>query len=297
MTDEPLDTLIVGGGPAGLTAALYLGRSRKSVRVLDRGSPRHSVSDGVHNFLTREGVAPAALRAIAWEQMAAYPAVAHQQADVHALTWADGHWHAHTDDGVVTAHTALLATGVIDEHPEIPGFRERWAHSIHQCPYCHGWEMRDRPLAVLASGPAAAHLPALLRGWTDDVVLLTHGGEVDAETRTSLHDLGIPVYDAPVAALEGPGRALTHVVLTDGTRLARQGLFSVAPQRQVALVQDLGLDLDDMGYVSVDAFGATSRERLWAAGDLTTRGQQVVLSAAQGAAAAIGINAALTLHG
>lgn len=287
---ESLDVVVVGGGPAGLTAALYLGRARKNVLVLDHGDPRHAVSAGVHNFLTRDGMPPSELREAAWRQMAAYPSVDRRTAVVTGLKRHGAQWRVRVEDGVdLRARAVLLATGVVDEHPDLPGFRERWGRSIHQCPFCHGWELRGRPLAVLAAGEAAGHLAPLLRSWTDDVVLLTHGQDLPEEIRQRVEAAGISIYEAPVVALEGPGRELERVRLADGTVLRRRGLFVSSPQRQVELVRQLGLPLTEEGYVEVDPSGAAPLPMMWAAGDLTTRAQQVVEAAAQGARAAAAI--------
>lgn len=296
MHENIQDVLIIGGGPAGLTAALYLGRARKSVVVLDAGDPRHAVSSGVHNFLTREGIAPAKLRTIAWEQMRAYPSVRHQRTRIVSLERADDLWIAKTQDAeILRGRAALLATGVIDEHPDIPGFQERWGHSIHHCPYCHGWEMRDQPLAIMAASPIVGHMAPLFRAWSEDIVVLTNGEEISDEDRARLGSLDIPIHEARVERLTGPGQELATIELEGGAVLARQGLFVAAPQRQVPLVDALGLELDEMGYIKVDPTGLTSEPMLWAAGDLTTRMQQVVLAAAQGAHAGTSINAMLTL--
>ncbi|MEM1348536.1 MAG: NAD(P)/FAD-dependent oxidoreductase [Myxococcota bacterium] len=290
------DVLVLGGGPAGLSASLYLGRARKTVTVLDAGSPRHAVSKGVHNFLTRDGMSPAELRTQAWSQMEAYPSVRRVVARVTALQRDDERWVAHTERGEAhSGRTVVLSTGVVDEHPNIPGFAERWGHAIHHCPYCHGWEMRDLPLAVLAGEEAAGHLAPLLLGWSSDVVVLTHGAELSASTRSVLDVARIPVFESPVVRLEGEGRGLERVVLEDGTTLARRGLFVASPQHQVPLVDGLGLELNEQGYVVVDDFGATSVPGIWAAGDVTSRAQQVIEAAAQGAKVAVAINAALTM--
>ncbi len=282
--ESPYDVLIVGGGPAGLTAALYLGRGRRSAIVLDRGEPRHAVSAGVHNFLTRDGTPPAELRRIAWEQMAAYPTVEHRVTIVERLERVgdDGPWRADTDTGEVFAREVLLATGMVDEHPDIPGYRERWGHSIHHCPFCHGWEMRDRPLAALVSDEAAAHYAPLLKNWSRDVVVLTHGRTLPADARAAVEAAGIPIHGAEIVALEGRDRELEIVRLADGTTLERGGLFVKPKQHQCDLVRGLGLELDDMGFVVVDMFGATSLPHVWAAGDLATGMQQVGEAAAMG---------------
>lgn len=239
------------------------------------------------SFLTRDGMPPAKLREVAWAQMAAYPSVQRHDGSVRSLTYEDERWHAVLEDGGrLSAPAALVATGVVDEHPSIPGYQERWGHAIHHCPYCHGWEMQDLPLAVLGSDPnALRHLAPLLRTWSEDVVVLTGGAPLATETRAELEAQGIPVYTAGIEGLEGPGRELREIRLADGTTLDRQGLFVIAAQHQVPLVEALSLDLSDDGYVVVDEVGATSLPMLWAAGDLTSRMQQVVMASSEGARA------------
>ena len=289
------DVLVIGGGPAGLSAALYLGRARKSVVVLDRGNPRHAPSEGVHNFLTREGIAPAALRTIAWEQMAAYPTVSRHEISVDALKYDGKLWHATSESGEgFAAPAVVLATGMVDENPSIPGFDTRWAHSIHHYPFCHGWEMQDRPLAALCDGAAAAHYAPLLHNWSDDVVLLTGGAPLPDEARATLVEAKIPIYESPVVGLEGAGRNLERIQLADGTTLERTGLFVKPTQHQCALITQVGVELNDSGFVAVDAQQATSLPMLWAAGDLCSGFQQVVGAAAQGALAGAMIVATFT---
>jgi thioredoxin reductase len=295
---DDVDVVVIGGGPAGLAAALCLGRARRSVAVVDRGAPRHAVAEGVHNFLTREGMPPSALRTVAWEQMRAYPSVRRHDGGVASLERRDERWIATLDDGSAwSADAVLLATGVVDQHPAIPGYAALWGASIFHCPYCHGWEVRDRPLAVLGRGAALAQYAPLLRSWSDDVVACTNGEPLEPDVEATLAAHGIEVRTAPIAELEARDGALDAIRFDDGTRLARHALFVQATPRLPGLVADLGLDLDEQGFVRVDGDGATSAPGLWAAGDLTSRRHQVVEAAAQGLRAATAINRHLVLAG
>lgn len=293
---EILDALIIGGGPAGLSAALYLGRSRRKAVILDAGSPRHGVVAHTHNFLTRDGAPPAALRTIAREQLAAYPSVSYgPQTRVEALAWRDDLWHASSAEGQWRARAVLLALGVVDEHPDLPGFAACWGDTIQHCPFCHGWELRERPLAVLVRDAPGAHLAQMVRGWSDDVVVLTSGAALDAETCRALAEAHITLDTRPIAALDADGSTLQAIVFTDGDRLPRQGLFVQASQRQTPLVTSLGLTLSDAGFVTVDMQQRTSLPMLWAAGDMTTQMQQIVAAAAQGATAGATLHATLLM--
>lgn len=276
---EVLDALIVGGGPAGLSAALYLGRARKQVLVVDRGQPRHAASAVMHNYLTRDGLPPATWRAEAWRQMAPYASVRKLSSSVTHLRPEGELWLAHLDNGsVVTTRAVILATGMVDRHPQIPGYQERWGHSIHQCPFCHGWEMQDKPLAALSWGHAAAHVVPLLKNWSADVVLLTHGRDIPEAAHNSTR-----LYSEPIVALEGAGRTLQRIRFQSGAVLERQGLFVKPEQSQVELISSLGVELNDEGFVRVDSWGTTSLPGIWAAGDSTCGFQQVIEATAQGA--------------
>ena len=295
--ENVVDVAVIGGGPAGIAAALCLGRARRSVVVIDSGSPRHAVAEGVHNFLTREGIPPSDLRAVAWEQMRAHPSVSRRDATVVSLERRDGRWAAATDNGESWAATAvLLATGVVDQHPEIRGYDALWGHSIFHCPYCHGWEVRDQPVAVLGQGQALAQFAPLLTSWSDDVVVCTNGESLDSDATHALSSRGLEVRNEPIAELEAKNGKLDSIRFDDGTRLARHVLFVVPSPRLPALVADLRLDVDERGFVRIDEDGGTSAPDLWAAGDLTSRRHQVIEAAAQGLRAGMSINRRLVFR-
>ena len=297
--ERVIDVIVIGGGPAGLAAALCLGRARRSVLVIDRGAPRHAVAEGVHNFLTRDGMKPSALRAAAWEQMHELTSVSRHDGTVVSLVRRDDHWLAAGDDGQSWgADAVLLATGVVDQHPEIPGYEALWGRSIFHCPYCHGWEVRDQALAVLGQGDAVVQYAPLLTSWSDDVVVCTNGASLERGAEESLVAHGLGIRTSPIAKLDAANDGtLDAIRFADGTSLSRHALFVVPSPRLPDLVADLRLDLGERGFVRVDEDGATSAPALWAAGDLTSRRHQVMEAAAQGLRAAMAINRHLVLRG
>jgi thioredoxin reductase len=291
------DVIILGGGPAGLSAALTLGRARKRVLVCDAGARRNAAAARVHTFVTRDGTPPAEFRRIAWEQLAAYPGVAHREARAVALTRdADRLLVTLEDGGRVSAARIVLALGVIDVLPDdLPGYRELWGASIFQCPYCHGWEVQDRRFAWLAPGPEMLGFAAFLTGWSSDVVALTAGKfAVDPAARADLQRAGVRLDERPLKRLHATDGALAAIEFADGELLARDVLFARPPQRQTELVRSLGLELDAHGYVRVDAHGQTSMPGVYAAGDLSTPLQAALLAAAAGMQVAAALNHELT---
>jgi thioredoxin reductase len=297
----PYDVIIVGGGPAGLSAALALGRGRKRVLLCDSGPRRNAAAEHIHNFVTRDGTPPDEFRAVGREQLAAYPKVEVRDAPVDGVSGSSGAFRVAIGADVVEARRVLLCTGMIDEMPAIEGFRELWGHSVFQCPYCHGWEVQDRPWGYLARAADLPHLvpfATLLRGWTRDVVAFTGGAfEVPADAVERLRAAGVRLEMAPLARLVADEHRLQAVELSDRTRVRCEVLFSHPAQRQVALVRALGVALDDDGFVRVDPMTReTSVPGIHASGDLTTRMQGAVFAAAAGVQAAAAINGALTME-
>lgn len=293
------DALIVGGGPAGLSAALALGLARKRVLLCDAGPPRNAAAVHLHNFVTRDGVAPSEFRRIGREQLAAYPTVEVRQARVGAITGSRGAFTVELDGSTVAAKRIVLATGMIDGTLPIEGFAQLWGRSIFQCPYCHGWEVRDRPWGFLVSADHAAmflHFALLARGWTRELTVFTDGAfEVDADQRATLAKAQIRLETAKVKRLVGADGSLTAVELEGGEQVRCDALFAHPPQRQVDVVTALGVALDEHGFIAVDPMRReTSVPGVYAAGDSTTRQQGAIFGAAAGTHAATMLNAELT---
>jgi len=298
--EHPLiDLLVIGGGPAGLSAALYAGRARRHVVVVDDDRPRHGVADGVHNLIGGlEGIAPQELRRRTWASLAPFD-VHHRQGRVRGLTWDDATWTALLDDGShLVARAVLLAVGVVDLLPDWPGLQDTWGHSVHVCPFCHGWELRDRPLAAYGQGDHLVPFARMLRSWSDDVVVLTGDAELSEEDRSMLD--GVTLRRGHPVALEHDGPQLTGIRLSDGELLPRAGLFLGVEQRQTPLVRSLALETtpdphNADGWVVVDGQGRTNLPLLWAAGDLCTRMQQVSQAIAAGGGCGAMVHATLAM--
>jgi thioredoxin reductase len=292
------DCVIVGAGPAGLNAALVLGRARRRVVVLDDAQPRNYATHEMHGVLGHDGLDPAELRARGRAELAGY-GVEVVSAEVQEVDVLDGVVRLTSARGTDTARTVLLATGMLDEVPDIPGFAGVWGISAHTCPYCDGFEHRDERLAVLASGARGEHLALLLRQWSDDVVLLSNGSHgLAADQRARVDALAIPIVETPVAALEGDDQGrLRRVRLDDGETLDRDALFFyVGWQLRNDLARRLGCGLRDDGSIAVDSEQATTVARVYAAGNCAEPRALVPTAAGAGVTAAVSINVRLTFE-
>lgn len=295
------DVLIVGGGPGGLAAALALGRARKRVLLCDSGPRRNAAASHLHNFVTRDGTPPEEFRRIGREQLVTYPNVEVQNVRVEAISGERGAFLVRLPSSEVQARRILLCTGMIDEPLPVEGFQELWGHAIFQCPYCHGWEVQDRRWGVLldaANVGTLAPFALMLRGWTRELVVFkTAAFDVPAETYLQLQQANVRIENSPVRRLIGLGQTLEAVELESGDRVPCDVLFAHPPQRQVELVKSLGLALDEHGFVQVDPVkGATSTPGIFAAGDLTTRGQAAIFAASASVRAATMINLELNME-
>jgi len=298
-----VDTVVIGGGPAGLSAALLLGRSRRSVLLLDDGQARHLVSHASHSFLTRDGTPPHELRRIGREQLATYPSVTVRTESVADVAATENGFLVSLGNGEsVESRTIVIATGVADLLPEIEGLDAVWGTSAFSCPYCDGWEVRDRPLGVIASGEAARHFVPLVRQWSRDLVLLTDGpADLGSDDRALLAALDVPILEEPIARLEQRGGMLERVVFASGETLSRSALFirtTSLPRTDLAV--KLGCELTDYGpvkgLIKVDESGQTTVPGVYAAGDVTPQMPQIALSVAAGTWVGAMINQALVLR-
>jgi thioredoxin reductase len=291
-TDPPFDVVIVGGGPAGLAAALVLGRMRRQVLLLDSDDPAHGASDSVHGLFGHDGTPPFELRRAAQEQLRPYESVIVRRVAVEEAHQTPSGFSVTATWTTSEAGVLLLATGMRYELPPIEGLAEVWARGAYHCPYCHGWEVRDRPLAAYGAG--AAHLALLLTSLSEDVVLLTDGSsDLDPDGAERLRETGVVIRDDPIARLEAESGKLARVVFADGSSDERAGLFFVPTFTPSPLPAQLGCELDESGAVVIDEDGGTSVPGVFAAGDATTDKKAVVLAAAGGSRAAYAINAGL----
>jgi thioredoxin reductase len=292
------DCIVVGAGPAGLNAALVLGRARRRVVVFDDAQPRNYATHEMHGVLGHDGLDPADLRARGRAELTRY-GVEVVTAEVEHAETRDRSARLFSPRGEEIARTVLLATGMLDEVPDIPGFADVWGTSAHTCPYCDGFEHRDERLGVLAAGGRGEHLAILLRQLSDNVVLLTNGPHaLVAGQLARLKALGIPITETPVAALDGDGTGrLRRVRLDDGETLDCDALFFyVGWQLRSELARTLGCELREDGSIAVDAGQATTVDRIYAAGNCVDPRALVPAAAGSGVTAAVTINARLSFE-
>ncbi|MCU0626577.1 MAG: NAD(P)/FAD-dependent oxidoreductase [Gemmatimonadaceae bacterium] len=286
------DAVVVGGGPAGLSAALVLGRARRRTLLAHAGPMRNAPADAAHYVFTRDGTPPKDLLQIGLAQLEPYGVVVENKIVTDAA--AIGHSFVLTlgNGRRVESRRVVLAIGVEDILPDVEGMRELWGGGVFHCPYCHGWEVRNRPLAAYGKGDLGLALVTLLLGWTRDVVLFTDGpaGLSDSQ-RAQLARHGVPVREERIERLVGDGRHLREVILSGGETIARGGMLIRPPQRlRSDLAHRLGCPLREDGRVEADEFGKTPIAGVFVAGDAGPGMQSVGAAAASGATAAAFLN-------
>jgi thioredoxin reductase len=278
------DVIIVGAGPAGLTAALYLGRACRQVALLDNNQPRNAVSHGIHGFISRDGMLPGEFRKISRDQLASYQNIEIIDATVATGRQVEGGFEISLENGkTYQSRKVILASGLKDELASIEGFNRFWGSGVFPCPYCDGWEVRDQPLVVHYTGEAAFRMARLLTNWSENLTVCSDGpSELNDTQRQQLAAAGIAVWEEKIARVEG-GDHLERVVFEDGSSIACKGLFTRPIQRQSnPLAESLGCEITDSGLVKTTEVGATSVPGLYVAGDSMTRGQNIVFAAASG---------------
>jgi thioredoxin reductase len=289
------DVVIIGGGAAGLSAALVLSRARRQVLVVDDGSPRNAPATHMHGYLSRDGVPPSDLIALGRDEVERYGGELLDGAvtDVDP-DGSNGFWVDLADGRRVRTRRLLVATGLRDELPEVPGLAARWARDVLHCPYCHGHEVRDRQLGVLGGSPAAVRYAQIVRQWTHDLVYFTPPDLLTAAERAALVARAIGIVEGTVERLVIDDDHLRGVRMADGSVVPRDALF--VPPRFVPrsdVLAGLGCGTDADGWVTVDGTGRTDIAGVWAAGNVVDPRAQVITAAGAGSASAIAINADL----
>lgn len=294
---EMWDVIIVGGGPAGLNAALILGRCRRRVLLCDAGKPRNAVSRGLHGFLTRDGITPQELLAMGREQLRKYPTVKFLNIEVLDAQRGEHGFEILQSDGVRAASRKLiLATGLIDKLPDVQGMEEFYGRSVFHCPYCDGWEMRDEPLAVYGHGHLGPELALELTIWSRDIVLCTDGEPIaDRKSLDRLERNGIRARHERITCLEGKDGVLQRIIFENGPALPRRAMFfSTWQYQRSSLPEKLGCAMTAEGEVATGKYEVTNVPGLYVAGNAATSLLQLsIVAAAEGVEAAFAINQAL----
>ena len=296
------DVVIVGGSAAGLSAAVALGRARRSVLVIDAGEPRNAPAEGVHNFYTRDGTNPFEMIALGRAEAAGYGVQFLEGSAVAAVRTEAGFDVELASGGAASGRRLLVATGLVDELPEIPGLQEQWGTGVMHCPYCHGWEVRDQKIGILGAGPFSIHQALMWRQWSGDITLFTRDlMEPTAEEYEQLAARGISVVLGAVTSVDSVDGSLVGVTTADGRRHPATGLVVGAKATARAeVLLSLGLELsphpmgEDLGSFVASGFGgATAVPGVWAAGNVTDLMAQVITAAGGGLMAGAAINADL----
>lgn len=291
--NKTYDVVVIGGGAAGLSAAMVLSRAQRTVLVVDGGEPRNAPASHMHGYLSRDGMAPAELLAVGRDEVAGYGGEVVPGRVLTARRADESFELTLSDRTTVRGRRVLVATGLRDELPEVGGLRERWARDVLHCPYCHGHEVRGQALGVLGWAPGAAKYAQIVRQWSDDVVFFAAPGSLSEAEREQLTARAVGVVDGHVAQVVVKDDTLHGVALDDGRFVPRDVVF--VPPRFVPdndLLLGLGCEVEN-GWVVTGPTGETTVAGVWAAGNVSNPRAQVITAAGEGSAAAIAINADL----
>lgn len=282
---EIVDVIIIGGGPAGLSAALTLGRGNRSVLVLDEGKGRNAPASHMMNFPSRDGTPPMEFKELIKKDLLKYPNVKIEALRVQTLIKED---NLFVLNGNLRARKILLAHGVKDVLPPLPGFLNLWGKSIFHCPYCHGYEHLNSPIGIIGDSKTALHYAILVKSLTDNLIVFTNGAEVDS---APFEKNGIKIYTAPIESLIHRGEQLSAVKLTTGETIERSYLFFRPEQKLTSdLGRNLGCELNEHGLYKIQDSGETTVKGIYAAGDITELRQSVLMATASGQKAAAHLN-------
>jgi len=294
---QSYDVIIIGGSCAGLSAALVLGRSLRQVLIIDAGRPCNRQTPASHGFLTRDGETPAQLLATARQQLNHYPTVQLRAGTVSRAEQTPDGFRVTTEpmddnEGESFVSRKLLATGLFDIMPDLPGFAECWGRSVLHCPYCHGYEVHGQPLGVLANGDVGYEMATHIQHWAGQLTLFTNGPSILTATQQAiLGQLNIPIIETPILAIEHQAGMLTGLLFDDGSQMHPAAVFSRVPFRQhTDLATQLGCTVAENGLIDVSEFGETTVPGVFAAGDATTLFRQVAFAVSNGSKAGVWIN-------
>ncbi len=295
--EHDFEVAIIGGSIAGLSAAMTLGRSLRKTAVFDSGTACNRFAPRSHNFITADGLKPREILAKAREQVEKYDRVSFHDEEVTSVEKSETGFDISTRTKKYTSKRVLLATGLRDILPDIPGFSECWGISILHCPYCHGYECRDERTGIIANGEAAYHLGTLINNWTRDITVLTNGtSELRNEEREKLEKLGVKVIEKEIARIDHKDGRATEVVFIDGTSEPIMHFYASVPfEQQNDVAESLGCKMSGHGHVDVDDEQRTSIEGVYAAGDCTAQARAISVAAASGTKAGFTINVELIL--
>lgn len=289
-----LDCIIIGGGPAGLSAGLVLGRSLRRAVILDHGRPRHARTRHSHGFLTRDGASPAEFRQIAHRELSEYPSISMMQEEVVEVQPVYGGFIARMSSGRETAgRKVLLSTGLREILPSLPGLEEYYGQSLFSCPYCDGYELRGKRLVLLAETMNVFSTAQMIHHWSKDLVICTNGKRIlNVEQHKRLVSRGIRVVEQPISKLSGSNGRLEAIWFRNGQTIEREGGFVTPQLSQASMIGPrMGCHMNDRGALITDHYGRTNIRGIYAAGDSTvTSPTQLIIAAAEGSKAAIGIN-------
>ena len=287
-----IDVVIIGGGPAGMSAALVAGRGRKQVLLIDEEKPRNAVTNETHAFLTRDGIKPEDFRGKGRRDLLKYPTISIKKGKILSIEKTlEGSFELTTEsEEIISTKNIVLATGVKETLPDVKGIENYYGSSIFSCPFCDGWEMKDRPLVLIAESIQALHVTELLKNWTDNLIVATNGKTVfDDDQKRILETNHIRLIEERIVELKGTGGELQSIVFENGEEIKRAGGFcTTVLENNLSFIEQLGIEVNEAGFIMTDIMGHTNIKGIYAAGEITGP-SQLIVSASQGHMAGAGI--------